>query len=128
MAWRCTDCGAPTEKPQMIKNLRWSQLRAALYLHPTLTRLEVASSETYPSLFKMSAHENDPFWNQELAKLVNLTFLDLSQLGTDSVLALVAQHMPKLVHIKFQPKIKVDHLGQYERSCLTDRGMLALTH
>ena len=110
-----------------IENLRWSQLRAAFYLHPRLTRLEIASYETYPSLFKSSEHESDPFWNQELVNLSNLTYLDLSQLGTDEVLYLVGQHMPKLVHIKFQPKIKVDQRGQYERTCLTDEGMLALT-
>ena len=53
-------------------------------------------------------------------------FSYIFQLGTDEVLQSVGATCPKLVYLKFQPRIQVNNTGHYERICVTEKGLLAL--
>ena len=57
---------------------------------------------------------------------MSLNFSYIFQLGTDEVLQSVGATCPKLVYLKFQPRIQVNNTGHYERICVTEKGLLAL--
>lgn len=109
-----------------FRELRWYHIRAFLHTHPSLAKLEVLPKETRPAFFKVPSDENDLFWLRHIPRMVNLTHLDLFQLGTDEVLQSVGATCPKLVYLKFQLRIQVNNTGHYERICVTEKGILAL--
>ena len=57
---------------------------------------------------------------------MSLNFSYIFQLGTDEVLQSVGATCPKLIYLKFQPRIQVNNTGHYERICVTEKGLLAL--
>lgn len=132
--------GLADERNESLQHLLWSKdprIKLSAFLHKSITRFNVdakgnelmmqpGSAGIYPSDQDYGCLD-EFFWCKQIARLTNLTSLNLNLITTDEILRVVGQNCLKLETVNVVSRIKQDLLshepGITLKFCVSDRGL-----